>query len=119
MVKQQSAIRDLQALCFLALLLLCSAVAAPQMATRKLSGTVTDHQHEPLNGAVVQVENGVTLGVVSYVTTRDGKYTFKRLDAHTDYRMWVKFRGRQSRVRQMSQFDSNRPKTINFVLNLP
>ena len=63
---------------------------------------VTDHQHEPLNGAVVQVENGVTLGVVSYVTTRDGKYTFKRLDAHTDYRMWVKFRGRKSRVRPVS-----------------
>jgi len=58
------------------------------MGTKNLSGTVTDHQHEPLKGAVVQVENDVTMGVVSYITSRDGKYSFKRLDGDTDYRLW-------------------------------
>ncbi len=79
---------------------------------------MTDHQHEPLKGAVVQAENGVTMGVVSYVTNRDGKYTFKRLDGKTDYRLWVTFRGTKSSVRKLSRFDTNRPKVVNFALIL-
>lgn len=88
------------------------------MGTRNLLGTVTDHQHEPLKGAVVQVEDEFTLAVVSYITNRDGTYTFRHLNDDTDYRLWVNFRGRKSKVRQLSQFDSHRPKTINFVLSL-
>jgi len=117
-MKQRIANRRLQALGFLNLLLFMSTVAAGQIGSRNLSGTVTDHQHEPLKGAVVQVENGVTMGVVSFITNRDGKYTFLRLDDHTDYRLWVNFRGRKSRVRKLSQFDSNQAKTIDFVLTL-
>jgi hypothetical protein len=118
MMNQQTTIQNLPAFGFLPLLLLWSAIAVGQMGTRNLSGTVTDHQHEPLKGAVVEVENGVTMGVVSYITNRDGKYTFRRLDGDTDYLLWVNFRGRKSKVRKLSQFDSNRPKTINFVLSL-
>jgi hypothetical protein len=117
-MNQQTANRRLLASGFLTFLFLWSTLAAGQMGTRNLSGTVTDHQHEPLKGAVVQVENGVTMGVVSYITNRDGKYTFKRLDGDTDYRLWVNFRGTKSKVRRLSQFDTNRPKTINFVLHL-
>jgi Carboxypeptidase regulatory-like domain len=117
-MNQQTTNRRLPALGFLTFLFLSSALAAGQMGTRNLSGTVTDHQHEPLKGAVVEVENGVTLGVVSYITNRDGKYSFRRLDGDTDYRLWVTFRGRRSKVRHLSQFDSNRPKTINFALSL-
>jgi len=117
-MNQQLSSRRLPALGFLTSLLLWSSLAIGQMGTRNLSGTITDHQHEPLSGAVVEVENGVTMGVVSYITNRDGKYTFKRLDGDTDYRLWVNFRGTKSRVRKLSQFDTNRPKIINFVLNL-
>jgi len=117
-MNQQTATRRPSALGFLTLLLLWSSLTLGQIGTRNLSGTVTDHQHEPLNGAIVQVESGVTMGVVSYITNRDGKYSFKRLDGDTDYRLWVNFRGTQSKVRHLSRFDSNQPKIINFVLDL-
>jgi hypothetical protein len=91
---------------------LCSA----QMTTRNLSGTVTDGHNEPLKGAVIQVQNGVTDSVVSYITGPDGRYTFKHLDGETDYRLWVLFRGQRSKVRKLSMFDSDKPKVINFVL---
>ncbi|WP_176441627.1 carboxypeptidase-like regulatory domain-containing protein [Granulicella rosea] len=102
----------------LTLLFLWSALAVGQMTTRDLSGSVTDRQHEPLRGAVVQVQNGATMGVVSYITNRDGKYSFKRLDGETDYLLWVNFRGQKSKVRKLSQFDNDRPKTVDFVLDL-
>jgi hypothetical protein len=117
-MNRQMVSRQLSNLCFLASLLLWPSLAIGQMGTRNLSGTVTDHQHEPLKGAVVQAENGVTMGVVSYITKRDGKYAFKRLDGKTDYRLWVTFRGTKSKVRRLSQFDTNRPKVVNFVLIL-
>jgi hypothetical protein len=118
MMNQQTATLRLPALGFLTILFLWCPLAIGQMGTRNLSGTVTDHHSEPLKGAVVQVENSVTMGVVSYITTRNGKYDFKHLDGDTDYRVWVNFRGRKSKVRQLSEFDSNRPKTINFIFDL-
>lgn len=95
-----------------------SSPSIGQIGIRNLAGTVRDRQHEPLCGALVQVENGVTMGVVSYITNRDGKYTFKRLDEDTDYRLWVNFRGAKSKVRKLSQFDTNEPKIIDFTFNL-
>lgn len=118
MINQHHANRRLAAFGLFTFLCLCPALALGQSGVRDLSGTVTDHQHEPLKGAVIQVENSATLGVVSYITDRDGKYSFKHLDGNTDYRVWVDFRGQKSRVRQMSKFDDNKPKTINFILGL-
>ena len=117
-MKRRTTNHQLRGLGSIALLFLWSVLAIGQMGTRSLSGTVTDRRHEPLNGAVVEVENGVTHRVVSYITNRDGKYRFRRLDVDTDYRLWVNFHGRRSKVRELSQFDSNRSKIINFVLKL-
>jgi hypothetical protein len=117
-MNRQMARRCLPALGLLTSLLLWSPPAIGQMGTRSLSGTITDRRHEPLNGAVVQAENSVTMGVVSYITNRNGRYSFKRLDGDTDYRLWVNFRGTRSKVRKLSQFDSNQPKIVNFVVIL-
>jgi hypothetical protein len=103
---------------YLSILLVWSTVAIGQMSTRAILGTVTDRHHEPLRGVVVQAENGVTEAVVSYITNRDGKYSFKRLDVRTDYRIWATFRGKKSKILRLSQFDSNRPRVIDFVLSL-
>ena len=118
MINRHSGNRSLHAFCFLMFLSLWSALAIGQLRTRDISGTVTDHQHEPLRGAVVEVENCVSLGVVSFITDRDGRYSFKRLDGDIDYRVWVNFRGHKSKVRQLSKFDEYKPKTIDFILDL-
>lgn len=92
--------------------LVCSA----QRTTRSLTGTVTDGHHEPLKGAVIEVQNGNTTGIISYITGANGRYSFRRLDGETDYRLWASFRGRHSKVRNLNQFDSDKPAVIDFVL---
>ena len=117
-IHQHPVSRRLASFGLLTFLGLWSVLALGQSGVRDLSGTVTDHQHEPLKGAVIQVENGGTLFVASYITDRDGRYNFKRLDGNIDYRIWVEFRGHKSRVKQLSKFDDNKPKILNFVVDL-
>lgn len=86
------------------------------MTTRELTGKVTDGHNEPLRGAVVQVQNGVTASIISFITGEDGRYTFKRLDGQTDYRFWATFRGQKSKVENLSKFDNDKPKVANLVV---
>ena len=99
--------------------LFLSAHALPAQAPlRTLTGTVSDKHHEPLRGAVVQVQDQTTNSVVSFITTSDGHYSFKRLSPQSDYRVWATYRNQKSRTRQMSHFDSKPQKVINFVITL-
>lgn len=84
--------------------------------TRELSGTVTDHQHEPLRGAVVKLQEGDTPNIVTFITGQDGHYRFRRLDGNTDYRVWVTFRERTSKPKSISKFDGNMDKVIDFTV---
>jgi hypothetical protein len=105
----------------LAFTCLC-APACPQAAqtmhdptTRTISGTITDTNHEPLRGAIVELENPASHQIVSYLTQDDGRYQFKRLDSHTDFQLWATFRGHKSPTRSISMFDSHLNKVINIV----
>lgn len=87
-----------------------------QPTLRTLNGTVRDRHHEPLNGAVVEIENENTKGVISYVTDRSGRYSFKRIQGEVDYRVWFTYRGQRSKVRELSQFDDHPNATINLTV---
>jgi hypothetical protein len=100
-------------------LLLNDSTLFAQETLRNLSGTVTDEHHEPLRGAIVEVENEHTSSVASYITDRTGHYSFKRLDGNTDYKLWTTFRGQRSRAKTLSQFNVKPDPTIDFVLRLP
>jgi hypothetical protein len=95
-----------------------SAVAHSQAASsvRTVSGVVEDKAHEPLRGAVVEVQNPASNSVQSFITDASGHYSFKRLDGNTDYRIWATFRGHKSSVSSISKFDSHLAKTLNFTL---
>ena len=97
-------------------LLLFTVLSSGQMTTRSLTGTVTDGHHEPLKGAVIEIENDVTETVVSYIAGVDGRYSFKRLNGQSEYRLWATYRGKRSKVRRLSQFDSDRPKIVDLVI---
>jgi hypothetical protein len=88
-----------------------------QYPLRSLQGIVTDQHRVPLKGAVVQVRNEETSGVVSYITGVDGRYSFKRLEGDTDYRVRATDHGHRSKGRNLSIFDSNKVKTINLVIS--
>jgi hypothetical protein len=97
-------------------LLLYAAPLSGQPTLRNLTGTVQDPQHEPLNGAVVEIENENTKGVISYITGRSGRYSFKRIQGEVDYRVWFTYRGQRSKVRELSQFDDRPNATINLMV---
>lgn len=84
-------------------------------STRTVSGIVTDDGHEPLKGAVVELENPSNHEIVSFLTAEDGRYSFKRLDSHTDFQLWATFRGHKSIIHSISMFDSHLEKVINIV----
>jgi len=87
----------LMALLACGILLCCGAATAwTQMkapSLRTISGSITDDGHEPLHGAVVQLENLDSHEIVSFLTTEDGHYIFKRIDSRTDFQLWATFRG--------------------------
>jgi hypothetical protein len=96
--------------------LLYPALMFGQPTLRNLTGTVHDRHHEPLKGAVVEIENENTKSVISYITDRSGRYSFKRIDGEVDYRVWFTYRGQRSKIRELSQFDSHQNATIDLVV---
>ena len=99
-------------------LLLYAAPLSGQPTLRNLTGTVQDRHHEPLNGAVVEIENENTKGIISYITDRSGRYSFKRIQGEVDYRVWFTYRGQRSMVRELSQFDDHQNATINLMVKI-
>jgi hypothetical protein len=59
-----------------AMLLLVWFQCLPKFEIRPLTGVVTDKRGNALSGAVVQLENTTTLGIMSYITDKDGRYFF-------------------------------------------
>jgi hypothetical protein len=84
------------AVCVGVCLMLGALPVAAQMPTqatqRTLSGIVTDTNHEPIRGAVVELRNESSDALMTYITEANGTYNFKRLDGNTDYTVWVVFR---------------------------
>lgn len=101
-----------------AALLAASPAASAQDQLRRLTGTVTDPQHEPLAGAVVQLHDDTTNSVVSYITDRTGSYRFSRVSPQDDFHIWAKFRGHTSRRKSISKFNSKPNRTILLVIKL-
>jgi hypothetical protein len=83
---------------------------------RELSGTVTSPSHEPLRGAVVEIQAGEGAQIRSYITAEDGRYHFKALNSEADYTIWVVFRNRHSKSKAISKFDSHPDKVIDFTV---
>jgi hypothetical protein len=81
-------------------------------------GIVSDQHGIPLKGAIVEVRNLDTNAVVSYITGLDGRYSFKRIEGDTDYRIWANVHGHKSKTKNLSVFDASKPKTINFAISL-
>ena len=73
---------------------------------------------EPLKGAVVQLKNLTSLEVRSYITQHGGKYLFCGLYSETDYQVTVLYKGRFSRTKRVSRFDSRRTVKVDFHIKV-
>jgi hypothetical protein len=90
----------------------------PQKVTRSLSGIVTDTHHEPLKGAVVEVQNEDDKSVISFLTSPDGHYDFKRINSNVDFTFWATYRGHRSKTHNIGKFNSNLAEVVNLEINL-
>lgn len=84
---------------------------------KKLSGTVTDAQHQPLPSAVVKVENQTTGMIRSYIAGADGSCFFQHLDGNTDFLVWARFKGHNSHKKTMSHFDTDLSPVIDLKID--
>ena len=76
------------------------AAAAQGVTTGAIAGTITSDQHQPVEGAQVQVVNRTT-GFASRVTTRsDGRYIVPGLDVGSAYTVTVRHLGSAPQTRE-------------------
>ena len=97
---------------------LLSLPAPAQNTFRDLSGTVTDQHHEPLSGAIVEVQDDANKTVMSYITDKTGHYDFHRLSSRTDYYFWATYRQHRSDSHYLSEFNSKTAPVVNLTIKL-
>ncbi len=106
----------------LAMWLLSSPARVPAQYTRtplrNITGSVTDASHEPIRGAVVQMETAGTLAIKSYVTDEKGTYQFRNVPPDSDYTLWAMFRGNRSKTYNISKFDKQADRVIPITIVL-
>ena len=105
-------------LCGLLLTLSTGRRLYAQQALRDLSGSVADAHREPLRGAVVYLENEATHSVLTFITDRSGRFSFKRLQSDVDYDVWATFRNQNSKRKTLSQFNTHVNPAITLVIKL-
>jgi hypothetical protein len=107
---------------FILLLLMCAA-AGPlsfsqslAQSMRVVQGRVLNEDSQPQQNAVVYLQDQKSLQVRTYITEADGRYRFGQLSSDVDYQLWAEYKGRKSKTRSISSFDSK--KELNFDLKI-
>lgn len=85
-------------------------------AQRKIEGTVCYRGGEPAAQAGVQLEDQVTLQVISSITDRDGRFHFTGLNPDRDYQVRATKKGYWSRPHHISKFSSRAIETVHLEL---
>ena len=101
-----------------ALLCLLLPFAGQAQATAKsIQGKVLSAAPAPLPGAIIYLQDEKTNVVRTLIATADGGYRFAQLPADTDYQIWAEYKGKKSKVRMISSFDTKRDVTYDFHID--
>lgn len=101
----------------LALLLAGGALWAQAQANRSVEGTVLDARGQALAQAVVYLKNSQSQAVQTYITGPDGRFYFHALAPNTNYRVHAVYRGRHSKTRTISAYDTR--ELVHLSLTVP
>jgi len=99
------------------LVLLAAVDASAQSRHRAIEGTVFYKGGEPANRAAVQLEDEVTLQVVSRITDADGHYHFDGLNPDREYQVTATKGNLWSKSHRVSRFSSRPVETVVLYLN--
>lgn len=103
-------------ICLWAMFLLLWLPCQAQIEMRSVTGFVTDKHGNTLPGAAVQLENTVTLSIMSYITGKDGRYHFNNLNGDIDYTLKAKYRRYTSERKTLSKFNSSKHPEVDLVI---
>ena len=96
----------------LALLLFCCTL----LRADEIRGSVSTPDGEMIRGAVVYLEDAVSLNVSSFITDENGHYRFVTVSGDRDYQIWVRFRRITTRKKYLSRYDAKAVRTVNLTL---
>jgi hypothetical protein len=85
-------------------------------ARRTVEGKVHDKSEAPVAGAVVYLKDSRTLAVKSFISDEQGVFHFGQLSQNTDYEVYAEFKGKRSKSRKISSFDTK--NSFNFTLTI-
>ena len=86
-------------------------------STRSVEGVVTGADSQPVDGAVVQLNDTHTLQIRSFVTKADGAYHFAGLSTNDEYEIHAEHNGASSGTKRLDVFNSHKVAKINLKLN--
>src|ERR1700733_11357747 len=111
---------------WLLLLLFTCTASCPQgfaqslgQAVRVVQGTVQNSNEQPQANAVVYLQDQKSLEVRTFITEADGHYRFGQLSSEVDYQLWAEYKGRKSKSRAISSFESKKQFTFNLKIDTP
>lgn len=83
---------------------------------RTVEGTVCDKDGEPIQGAVVYLQDPKTMAVRSYLSDQKGHFHFRQLPMSNDFGLWAELNGQRTKTKNISQFNSH--PDLNYTLKL-
>ena len=95
-------------------LLFPPAAAHAQTLVKSVEGKVLSTEAAPLPGAIIYLQDEKTNVIRTLIATADGGYRFAQLPADTDYKIWAEYKGKKSKERLVSSFDTKRDVTHDF-----
>jgi carboxypeptidase family protein len=72
---------------------------------RRVHGVVKDEQGNPVRNALVNLTNLKTKETLTFVTKKDGTYSFDDLSRTEDYELVASFNSKKTPVKKLSHFD--------------
>jgi hypothetical protein len=89
---------------------------ASGQSLRVIEGRAVGSNDQPLQNAIVYLQDQKTMEVKTYITEADGKFRFGQLSSDVDYQVWAKYQNRKSKTKSISSFDSK--KLFDFELKV-
>lgn len=89
---------------------------AEDTTTRTVQGLVTNAANQPVERAVVQLENTKTLQIRSFITQKDGMYHFAGLGSDVEYKLKADYGGVSTSWKTLSVFNTKKTAIINLKL---
>ncbi|HEV2324980.1 MAG TPA: carboxypeptidase-like regulatory domain-containing protein [Terracidiphilus sp.] len=81
---------------------------AQNFGQRTVTGTVFDAQSNPVDGAIVFLQNQKSKTIRSYTSDDKGHFNFAQVDMTQDFNLWAEKGSQKSPVKVVSSWDSRK-----------